>query len=89
MGMADEDGAVEPAPSGGGGSGGDPEIDKLSNIIKTFNDLFGNVEWKDADKIRQSNRKGHPCPRRAGQGLSERPVPTPTNKTRSWSTTKP
>ncbi len=53
MGMADEDGAVEPAPPGGGGGGGAPEIDKLSNIIKAFNDLFGNVEWKDADKIRQ------------------------------------
>ena len=30
---------------------GDPEIDKLSNIIKTFNDMFGNIAWKDADKI--------------------------------------
>ena len=25
----------------------------MSNIIKTFNDLFGNIEWKDADKIRK------------------------------------
>ena len=22
-------------------------------IIKTFNDLFGNIDWKDADKIRK------------------------------------
>ena len=53
MGMDDEDGEVEPAPPGGGGGGGNPEIEKLSNIIKTFNDLFGNIDWKDADKIRK------------------------------------
>jgi len=53
LGMDDADGELEPAPPGGGGAGGAPEIDKLSNIIKTFNDLFGNIEWKDADKIRQ------------------------------------
>ena len=53
MGMADEDGAVEPAPPDGGGPGREPEIDKLSNIVKTFNDLFGNIDWKDADKIRK------------------------------------
>jgi type I restriction enzyme R subunit len=29
------------------------KTDLLSNIIKTFNELFGNVDWKDADKIRQ------------------------------------
>jgi type I restriction enzyme, R subunit len=34
-------------------AGGEPDIDKLSNIIKTFNDLFGNIEWKDGDKIRK------------------------------------
>ncbi|MBP1151800.1 type I restriction endonuclease subunit R [Methylocaldum sp. RMAD-M] len=53
MAMDDADGTVEPAPPGGGGGGGEPEIDKLSNIIKTFNDLFGNIDWKDADKIRK------------------------------------
>jgi len=53
MGMDDADGALEPAPPGGGGGGVDPEIDKLSNIIKAFNDLFGNIDWKDGDKIRK------------------------------------
>ena len=28
-------------------------VNHLSNIIKTFNDQFGNIEWKDADKIRR------------------------------------
>jgi type I site-specific restriction-modification system R (restriction) subunit len=53
MAMDDADGTVEPAPPGGGDPGGTPDIDKLSNIIRTFNDLFGNIDWKDADKIRK------------------------------------
>jgi type I restriction enzyme R subunit len=51
MAMDDADAAVEPVPPGGGGGKDEPDIDKLSNIIKTFNDLFGNIEWKDADKF--------------------------------------
>ena len=26
---------------------------KLANIIRAFNDQFGNIDWKDSDKIRQ------------------------------------
>jgi type I restriction enzyme R subunit len=51
MAMDDADATVEPVPPGDGGGKGEPDIDWLSNIIKTFNDLFGNIEWKDADKI--------------------------------------
>jgi len=25
----------------------------LSNIIKTFNDLFGNIAWTDSDRVRK------------------------------------
>src|SRR5690606_20323245 len=53
MAMDDADATVEAVPPGGGGGKGEPEIDRLSNIIKTFNDLFGNIEWKDEDKIRK------------------------------------
>jgi type I restriction enzyme R subunit len=53
MAMEDADAAVEPLPPGAGGGKGEPEIDKLSAIIKAFNDLFGNIEWKDEDKIRK------------------------------------
>ena len=30
-----------------------PELDRLSNIIKTFNDQFGNIPWTDADRVRR------------------------------------
>jgi len=53
MALDDADAEIEPPPPGGGGGGVDPEIDKLSNIIKTFNDLFGNIDWNDADSIRK------------------------------------
>jgi type I restriction enzyme, R subunit len=53
MSMDDADAFIEPPPPGDGGGGGTPDIDKLSNIIKAFNDMFGNIEWKDGDKIRK------------------------------------
>lgn len=51
--LPDQDGEVEPVPASGGGRKPEPELDKLSNILKTFNELFGNIEWKDGDKIRE------------------------------------
>ncbi len=51
MAMDDTDAFVEPLPPGGGGGSGEPELDRLSSIIKEFNDLFGNIDWHDADTI--------------------------------------
>jgi type I restriction enzyme R subunit len=51
--LADEDGMIYPLPSSGGGWVAEPQLDYLSNIIKAFNDQFGNIDWKDEDKIRQ------------------------------------
>lgn len=31
----------------------EPELERLSNILKTFNEMFGNVQWGDADRIRR------------------------------------
>jgi type I restriction enzyme R subunit len=49
--LPDEDAEIEPVPTSGGGYRPDPELDRLSNIIKTFNDQFGNVTWTDRDRI--------------------------------------
>ena len=49
--LPDEDAEIEPVPTEGGGQKPEPEMDRLSNIIKEFNDRFGNIEWKDQDKI--------------------------------------
>ena len=50
--LSDEDAEIEPVPTSGGGHLPEPELDHLSNIIKSFNDQFGNIDWKDGDKIR-------------------------------------
>ena len=50
--LADEDAELGPVPTAGGGGKAEPELDRLSAIIKAFNDLFGNINWKDGDKIR-------------------------------------
>ena len=51
--LPDQDAEIEPVPTEGGGKIPEPELDFLSNIIKTFNDQFGNIDWKDTDKIRR------------------------------------
>ena len=53
MAMEDEDAYIIPPPTGGCGGIREPEIDRLSNIIDAFNNLFGNIEWNDGDKIRK------------------------------------
>ena len=49
--LPDEDAEIEPVPTDGGGQKPEPEMDRLSHIIRDFNDRFGNIEWKDRDKI--------------------------------------
>jgi len=51
--LPDEDSEIGPVPTSGGGRKPEPELDILSNIVRAFNDQFGNVDWKDADKIRK------------------------------------
>ena len=51
--LADKDAEIGPVPVSGGGRTPEPELDTLSNIIKAFNDQFGRIDWKDADRIRQ------------------------------------
>ena len=51
--LPDEDAEVDPVPTTGGGSQPEPELDLLSNILRTFNDLVGGIEWDDTDRVRQ------------------------------------
>jgi len=51
--LPDQDAEIGPVPASGGGRMPEPELDLLSNIIKTFNEQFGNIDWKDGDKIRK------------------------------------
>ncbi|MDR1735751.1 MAG: type I restriction endonuclease subunit R, partial [Oscillospiraceae bacterium] len=50
--LEDADAEVDPVPTGSAGGRQAPEFDLLTNILSTFNDLFGNIDWKDADNVR-------------------------------------
>jgi type I restriction enzyme R subunit len=49
--LTDEEGSIEPVPTGGGGGKPEPEIERLSNIIRLFNEQWGNIPWEDKDRI--------------------------------------
>lgn len=49
--LPDLDAEIGPVPAEGGGFKPEPELDRLSNIIKAFNDLFGNIPWTDDDRV--------------------------------------
>ena len=48
--LADADAEIEPVPTDTGGGKGQPELDRLSNILKTFNEHFGTL-FTDADHV--------------------------------------
>ena len=49
--LPDEDAEIEPVPTSGGGHVPEPELDRLSNILQAFNDLFGDIAWDDRDRV--------------------------------------
>ena len=51
--LPDENAEIDPVPAAGGGHLPEPELDRLSNILRSFNDQFGSIDWKDEDKIRK------------------------------------
>jgi type I restriction enzyme R subunit len=50
--LADENAEIGPVPVSTGGGKAQPELDRLSNILKTFNDQFGTL-FTDADRVRR------------------------------------
>jgi type I restriction enzyme R subunit len=48
--LPDDHAEVEPMPVAGGGRKVEPELDRLSNILKSFNEQFGTL-FTDADRI--------------------------------------
>ena len=48
--LADQDAEIEPVPTDIEGRKREPELDRLSNILKTFNEQFGPL-FTDADRV--------------------------------------
>ena len=51
--LEDEDAEIDPVPGVGAAGRGEVEIDRLSEIIRQFNELFGGIDWADEDRVRQ------------------------------------
>ncbi len=51
--LEDSDSEVTPVPSGKVGHMIEPEMDLLSVILSDFNEMFGNINWNDADNVRR------------------------------------
>ena len=51
--LEDADSEVPPVPAGKTGHIVNPEMDLLSIILNDFNDMFGNINWNDADNVRR------------------------------------
>jgi len=54
--LADQDGEIAPIPTDGSGYIPEPDLDRLSNILKTFNEQFG-TNFTDTDRISKRIRE--------------------------------
>ena len=70
--LRDEDAEIAPVPTTGGGHRPEPEFDRLSNILQSFNDQFGNIPWTDGDRVPPPHHRGDPEPRGGRHRLPER-----------------
>ncbi len=59
--LPDSDAEIEPVPTEGGVRKPESELDRLSSILKTFNDQFGNIAWLDQDRVRKLITEGIPA----------------------------
>jgi len=53
IGLESEDAEIGPVPAGDVGGKAEAQLDRLSAILKSFNEQFGNIEWTDRDKIQK------------------------------------
>ncbi|QKF81750.1 type I restriction endonuclease subunit R [Halarcobacter ebronensis] len=51
--LDDSIGVIEPVPVSIGGGLNEEELDTLDNILKAFNDRFGNIPWDNPDKVQE------------------------------------
>lgn len=51
--LTDDNAEIAPVPMEKGGHVAEPELEYLTGILRSFNDLFGNIDWKDADNVRR------------------------------------
>jgi type I restriction enzyme R subunit len=58
--LEDEDGSIDPPPTGDATFQAELELDRLSSILETFNDLFADAGFTDEDRIKALNNINGP-----------------------------
>ena len=86
--LADEEGSLDPVPAAGEGHQPDPELERLSDILRTFNDQFGNIDWTDADRVQRLITEDSPVASQPTMRTRTRSA-TATRRTPASNTTAP
>lgn len=85
--LADDDAEIDPVPTGNGTHIDVPEMDPLSVTLSDFNDIFGNIDWNDADNVRKQILE---IPAMVSRDENIRtPCATPTSRAPAWRATAP
>ncbi len=51
--LPDSDAEIAPATAASMPHRPEPELDRLSNILKAFNEMWGNIPWEDRDRVQR------------------------------------
>lgn len=51
--LHDKHGEIAPVPAEAGGAKPEAEMERLTQIIAEFNNLFGNISWEDEDRVHE------------------------------------
>lgn len=81
-------GLVEPIPVEAGGGKSEPELDTLENILKVFNQRFGDISWTDKDKVNQILTEQIPADMRADVKVIDAIVTSPDKQNAKISSDK-
>ena len=72
--LPDEDAEIDPVPTSEGSQRPEPAMEKLSNIIRVFNEHFGDIPWGRRRPSTSTYHRDHSLPRGGGHRLPERPA---------------
>ena len=86
--LPDEDAEIDPVPNGGSGHRAEPELDRLSNILRTFNEHFGDIRVGGRRPRAAAHHRDHPGPGEGGHRLPQRPAQLRPGRTPASSTTR-
>lgn len=86
--LTEEQGLVAPIPVEVRGGKGENEFDTLENILKTFNDKFGDILWTEADKANKTLFVDIPSDMKADPKVMETIITSPDKQNAKISSDK-